>query len=320
MRWLAKQYQNHIWSRVDDFGYWTGRASLGNSLLLQNGRRLAGIRQTTDTSSYADYFTYHIANSCGVWLTGEQTFFMEFAVDNSSTFAMNLYNPASNISHELYLYANPTTKKVNSYTALANVSSYGVFETPYRSANDQQIYIAWMTVNTQIAEGTQRQTYIYPQYGQTTSDAPWAGIHVGHVQVRDGGLDFTTDPIYGLGPWVVTSGAAALVGSLEAVMLPTPGATLKGQRHESKHESQSGKQYRYTWGHRDSATIPLAFVNCRDATLINSFWKAEEKLVYFDDENTIVVSGTITNRTLPLSVHQKPLLDRWKGSIDLEGY
>jgi hypothetical protein len=143
---------------------------------------------------------------------------------------------------------------------------------------------------------------------------------LGHVQVRDGGLDFTTDPVYGLGPWVVTSGTAVVVGSLEAIALAAPGATLAGRRSESKLESQSGKQYRYTWGHVDGVRIPLTFVNCRDATLINSFWKAEEDLVYFDDANYIVVSGTITNKDLPMAQHQKPLLDRWKGTIDLEGY
>lgn len=326
MQWLAKQFQNYLAysDEIADGSGWTvyHNGGLGDSLLLQNGRRMRSFKHLAATQSLSDYFV--IATAQAGSFHDKQTFAGEFAIEDSSMFTFNIYDSASGTSHMLYIEANPTTKRLrNFYTSVGSpgiINSYGVFELPYAAENGQPIYLAWFTLQNSASLGNQRNLYFYPQIAESSSSSPVAGAFLGHLQVRDGGLDFTTDPIYGLGPWVVTSGAAVLVGSLEAIMLDTEGPTLGGQKYESKLESQSGKQYRYTWGRRDSVRIPLTMVNCLNTIKINSYWKDESDLVYFDDRNYIVISGTITNRELPLSRHQKPLMDRWRGTINLEGY
>ncbi len=329
MQWLAKQFQN--WVKSSDDPYGTGWASdsgyypqLGNTLELQNGRRLKSLIFQAAANSQASYPNYWYMAGVGSFqdAVNGQIMAVEFAVEASSRFAFTIYPTSpSLVETGLSVYVNPTTKRVNSLGAYGNLpTSYGLYEMPYTAVNGQPVFVVWMYVTSNYTAGNRRDISFYPQPAESSSSSPEAGLFLGHVQVRDGGLDFATDPTYGLGPWVVTSGTAIVVGSLEAIRLDTPGATIKGQRLESKHESQAGKQYRYRWGARDAVSIPMTLVNCRDSTLINSFWKAEEDLVYFDDRNYIVVSGNIVNKDLPFSKHEKPLLDRWKGTIELEGY
>lgn len=330
MKWLARQAQNWVWES-DNIGgtFWIKNCNhipkRADDLLLPNGRRLQGWVMGV-ASNYGDIGCL-VVHSAGLWNPDKgATAFFEFGVMTSSQWAFNFYDPRSNWSHNVIVYANPETKQLNSFQSFdgAAVHSYGIFESG-RAAGGQPIYTAWIQVTSGygVNSGYQRNLYIYPnQLAVASLSAASYGIFIGHVQIMDGLVDPRSVP------WFITSGAPLNLNSydgsisLDAVALPVQDGEFEhlDSTRESRHETVNGAQYRYRWGSREARKVSLSFADSLTANRINSYWQADTKLLLVDDEVLQTTSVQITNEDQPMSMLVEGLYDRWQGVIDLEGY
>lgn len=89
---------------------------------------------------------------------------------------------------------------------------------------------------------------------------------------------------------------------------------------ESIHRPRSGTQYRYKWGYYSEFKFSVDFVNSRDASIINSWWSTNTELLFMDEDTTKVYSVVFQNSDQPLTTRNKPLLDQFKGKIELGTY
>ena len=96
----------------------------------------------------------------------------------------------------------------------------------------------------------------------------------------------------------------------------------KDTQIKNEHRTRSGKRYVYKWGSYVKFSFGITFASSSDAALINSWWITNTKLLFSSNsgELTQVYSVMITANDFPLGQFQKPYTDRFKGTIDLEGY
>lgn len=94
-----------------------------------------------------------------------------------------------------------------------------------------------------------------------------------------------------------------------------------GQRKiESSLRTRTGANYKYTWGRYGKVEMKVEFLTSADMTQINSWWAANTPLRLFDMGSAVVVSGTISGTESPIAQLVPPYTDKFKGTIELEGY
>lgn len=113
------------------------------------------------------------------------------------------------------------------------------------------------------------------------------------------------------------------ISSADAVTLYPDYDYFGGQKQiRSEHRSRSGKLRVYKWGDYDRFKFGLNWVPASDASLVNSWWDTNTKLLLFitSDTATEVHSCMIMNDETPLGSYNEPYVDYYKGAITLEGY
>lgn len=96
----------------------------------------------------------------------------------------------------------------------------------------------------------------------------------------------------------------------------------KDTQVKNEHVTRSGKRYVYKWGSYCKFSFGLTYVNSSTAALINSWWITNTKLMLSatSEELTQIYSVMLIATDLPLGQYQKPYTDKFKGTLDLQGY
>ncbi len=99
--------------------------------------------------------------------------------------------------------------------------------------------------------------------------------------------------------------------------------TNADKKIQSEHRTSGGKYYRYVWGNYKEFKFSLNFVNFSDATVINSWWGGDKKLLFgvaSGDAFSIISSVMIMEDDTPLSAFEKPYETYYKGKLILSTY
>ncbi len=113
------------------------------------------------------------------------------------------------------------------------------------------------------------------------------------------------------------------ISSVDAVTIkPEYNFTIGKKQIKSQNRARSGKLYLYKWSEYKKFKFGLNFVSDTTASIINSWWDTNTELLFFmtSGSNTEVHSVMILNNNTPLGSHPKPHIDKFKGSVQLEGY
>jgi len=94
----------------------------------------------------------------------------------------------------------------------------------------------------------------------------------------------------------------------------------KDAQVKNEHITRGGKRYVYKWGSYVKFGFGLTFINSSTAALINSWWITNTKLQFMSTSETAVYSVMLIASDLPMGSFQKPYTDKFKGTIDLQGY
>jgi len=92
------------------------------------------------------------------------------------------------------------------------------------------------------------------------------------------------------------------------------------KKQQSEHRTRAGNLYRYNWGSYDQFRFSVDFVNSSDAAIVNSWWASDTELLFMDEDTTQVHSVLMMSKTPPLTSRVKPMIDQFKGTIDLSTY
>lgn len=89
----------------------------------------------------------------------------------------------------------------------------------------------------------------------------------------------------------------------------------------TEHRGRSGKRYVYKWGSFKGLKMPVKFVTTSNAATINdSFWTSNKKLLVINTPGDTVLAVQITNKKRPLNRFIKPYTQYFQGTIELETY
>lgn len=89
---------------------------------------------------------------------------------------------------------------------------------------------------------------------------------------------------------------------------------------KNEHVTRSGKRYVYKWGSYVKFSFGIDFVDSATASMINSWWITNTKLMFKSTSESSVYSVMLTASDLPIGQYHKPYTDLFKGKIDLQGY
>ena len=95
----------------------------------------------------------------------------------------------------------------------------------------------------------------------------------------------------------------------------------KDTQVKNEHITRGGKRYVYKWGQYVKFTFGVTYVDSATASLINSWWITNTKLLFLSTSDTAhVFSVMLIANDFPIGQFQKPYMDKFKGTIDLQGY
>lgn len=109
-------------------------------------------------------------------------------------------------------------------------------------------------------------------------------------------------------------------GSVVVSLYPEWDFERDNQKMEDVHRSRSGRMYRYKWGEFQRVKFGIEHLSSSDMTKINSWWGANTALRLFDTGSTVVISGYLTNKGLPIGEYMEPYDNEFGGTIELESY
>ena len=90
----------------------------------------------------------------------------------------------------------------------------------------------------------------------------------------------------------------------------------------SRYRTASGRLYQYKWHDYKVINFSTKFVNSSTASIVNSWWTTQTKLLFFvNNAGTVdVTSVFIVNKNAPFRENVKPYTEYWQGTIELEEY
>jgi len=91
---------------------------------------------------------------------------------------------------------------------------------------------------------------------------------------------------------------------------------------ETRHRTQSGRQFSYKYGDYEHFEFSLNYVSEANASIVNSWFNSRAELLFFvtSGSATDVYSVMIMNNDNPLSGYNKPYDTYRKGKLILESY
>ena len=94
------------------------------------------------------------------------------------------------------------------------------------------------------------------------------------------------------------------------------------QQIRTDHRTKGGKLFVYKWGSYQNFNLNLNWVTASDASLVNSWWDTNTKLLFFitSDTGTEVHSVMIINDDTPFSQYNKPYNNYFGGKVELTTY
>jgi len=92
------------------------------------------------------------------------------------------------------------------------------------------------------------------------------------------------------------------------------------RKEESVHRTPDGSMYRYKWGEYDRWKFGLRWVSENDKYQLNTWYTNNTALLFSVDSGITVNSVYIVNKELPIGEYEKPYMDQYKGTLELETY
>lgn len=89
---------------------------------------------------------------------------------------------------------------------------------------------------------------------------------------------------------------------------------------EDMHRTRTGGRYVYRWGGYGRDTMTVRYVTSEFASIINSWWDSNTKLLWKNESDTNVFSVLLVNKELPVGQFVRPYTDLYLGKIELETY
>lgn len=112
-------------------------------------------------------------------------------------------------------------------------------------------------------------------------------------------------------------------------LAPDWGAEQSKRRIQSDHRTRAGRLYQYKWADYPTVKMSVSFVSSYTRVTVNSWWGGNSSVIFTQSgtgnpEAAISaaepVIGKIVNDSQPISEWERPYLDLWRGTIELEGY
>jgi len=104
---------------------------------------------------------------------------------------------------------------------------------------------------------------------------------------------------------------------------PDFGFKHRDKKIENSIRARSGIQAVYQFGEYRRWKIPVRFVSSGDKQTLNTWWRNNTELFFFDN-NDMTAAGTfgvrITNKSAPIFTPEKPYDYEWKGNLELDEY
>ena len=96
----------------------------------------------------------------------------------------------------------------------------------------------------------------------------------------------------------------------------------KDAQVKNEHITRGGKRYVYKWGQYVKFTFGVTYIDSAAASYINSWWITNTKLLLMSNSGELaaVFSVMLIASDFPVGQFQKPYMDKFKGTIDLQGY
>lgn len=110
------------------------------------------------------------------------------------------------------------------------------------------------------------------------------------------------------------------IGSGNLTIIPEPDFERQDTKIQDEHRGRTGKRYVYKWGEYFMARFGLKFVNSMDASVINSWWSSNTKLLWLVGTGDQVESVQLLGDRVPLGEYSVPNLDYYEGVIELGTY
>lgn len=113
------------------------------------------------------------------------------------------------------------------------------------------------------------------------------------------------------------------VSSADAVMIPPDKGYKFGRRQlRAELRTKAGGLFLYRWGDYAKHKIPVDFLPAAAASTVNSWWETNTPLLFFVESGGVceVHSVMIMNDETPMEKFSAPYVDRYSGTIELEGY
>lgn len=94
----------------------------------------------------------------------------------------------------------------------------------------------------------------------------------------------------------------------------------ESQKIESRHRTRDGSQYVYKWGDYTRIKFGVTYVDSSFRCQVNSWWGANQPLLWMEEGGTDVTSVYLANKRTPVSGIMRPYDDLFKGMLELETY
>lgn len=120
------------------------------------------------------------------------------------------------------------------------------------------------------------------------------------------------------------SGFTLFTNSVDGISFePDYGFKNEDKKIESSNRTRSAQLSVYQFSNYRRWKLPLRYVNSADKATINDWWRNNEELYFFDNNDTSLAATyavRIVNKSTPIATPEKPYDYEWKGVIELEEY
>ena len=97
--------------------------------------------------------------------------------------------------------------------------------------------------------------------------------------------------------------------------------TRKDEKKESAFRACAGTLWVYKWGDFEQWKFGLKFVNSSDMSIVNSWWKSNAELQFYEEATpTDVNTVMIRNKNTPIGSLMKPYTSLFGGAIELSTF
>ena len=94
----------------------------------------------------------------------------------------------------------------------------------------------------------------------------------------------------------------------------------RDRKIQDEHRTRDGSRFVYLWGSFKGWRFGARFVSSADASVVNSWWSQNTKLLFKSTSDTAVFSVQLVGSRPPLARFIPPYDDQLQGVIELETY